>query len=44
MSVKRNKKSVKFVEFQDENHYLSNAKGRLRALEEILSFLDKHIG
>ena len=42
--LKRHKKSVKFVELKDEDHYLSTTKGRLRALQEILSFLDKHIG
>jgi dipeptidyl aminopeptidase/acylaminoacyl peptidase len=42
--LKREKKSVKFVELEDDNHHLSTNTGRLRALEEIISFLNKHIG
>lgn len=36
-------KEVTFVELDDGNHYLSNAKNRAKALEAIDKFLKKHI-
>lgn len=36
-------KSVKFVELEDGNHKLSSAVNRAKALEEIATFVNKHI-
>jgi dipeptidyl aminopeptidase/acylaminoacyl peptidase len=42
--LKSNKKDVKFVTLEDENHHLETHAGRTQALQEIMSFLDDHIG
>ena len=41
--LKSHNKNVKFVIPKDENHHLQNPAERLKALQEIMSFLDKHI-
>jgi dipeptidyl aminopeptidase/acylaminoacyl peptidase len=42
--LKSNKKDVKFVTLKDENHHLQTHEGRSQALNEIMTFLDTHIG
>ncbi|MES2673213.1 MAG: alpha/beta fold hydrolase [Pseudomonadota bacterium] len=43
-ALKRANKSVIFVELEYEDHHLSNAKTRLQTLEEIVKFVNTHIG
>jgi dipeptidyl aminopeptidase/acylaminoacyl peptidase len=42
--LKSSDKTVKYVELDGENHYLLTRKGRLKALIEIMLFLDSQIG
>jgi dipeptidyl aminopeptidase/acylaminoacyl peptidase len=41
--MKDAEKQVTFIELEDGNHHLSNAKNRVKALEAIDKFLKKHI-
>ena len=41
--MKDAEKQVTFIELEDGNHYLSNAKNRVKALEAIDVFIKKHI-
>ncbi|AQQ69616.1 hypothetical protein Mag101_15280 [Microbulbifer agarilyticus] len=41
--LKREKKSVEFVELKDETHHLDTPEGRMRTVEEIVAFVDKHL-
>lgn len=43
-ALKSNDKVVKYVTIEDDNHYLQRSKGRIKALKEIVQFLDSHIG
>ncbi|MES2822234.1 MAG: alpha/beta fold hydrolase [Pseudomonadota bacterium] len=43
-ALKRANKSVIFIELEDEDHHLSNTKTRLQTLEEIVKFVNAHIG
>jgi dipeptidyl aminopeptidase/acylaminoacyl peptidase len=42
--LKSSNKDVKFITIKDENHHLATHAGRTQALNEIMSFLDTHIG
>jgi dipeptidyl aminopeptidase/acylaminoacyl peptidase len=42
--LRSNNKDVKFVVLKDENHYLETHAGRTQTLQEIMTFLDTHIG
>jgi len=42
-ALKSSNKPVRYVELEDESHYLETNKGRLRTLEEVLKFLDQHL-
>lgn len=41
--LKSQNKSVKYVELEDGDHYLSKAKNRLKAMREMKEFINKHI-
>ena len=41
--LKREKKSVEFVELKDETHHLSTQAGRMQAVEQIVAFVDKYL-
>ena len=43
-ALKSSDKTVKYVELDGENHHLLTRKGRLKALIEIMLFLDSQIG
>jgi len=42
--LRSNNKDVKLVILKDENHYLETHAGRNQTLQEIMTFLDRHIG
>lgn len=43
-ALKRAKKNVTLVELKGENHHLSNNETRLQTLEELVKFVNTHIG
>lgn len=43
-ALKSANKEVTFIELEKEDHHLSNNETRLKALEEMINFVNKHIG
>ena len=39
----KNNKNSKLIELEEDDHYLSYNKTRLKALDEVVKFLKKHI-